>query len=180
MDHQEVQEIKPGNRRNTITMKTIHKVGIAAATVAVVLAIKAAERAKQLAAIFEKMTIKPYGLPRDVDLVGLKELRFTTDIILTNPTVEDFSVSGYVAVLDKVIVEYRGEFLGSAKVEIEEISVPAKDTLILHDIRIVIATGVLLDNLVDLYDMLKSGGGDWKDVTLKGLIDAPGGPYEIG
>lgn len=141
---------------------------------------QAKRKVERLAAIFSSMTIKPYGLPRDVKLVGLKNLSFVTDIILENPTAEDFSVSGYIAVLESISVHYRDRYLGSALVDVEEVSVPANRTLVLHDLKVTIATGEILDNLFDLYLALSGGGDPWGEVTFKGVIDAPGGPYQIG
>ena len=116
-------------------------------------ALLASEKIDQLKSIFDQMTIKPNGFPKNVKGINPNSLgipqavSFDIDIILKNPTAEDFAVTGYVAELTKVNVYYKNKFIGAANVAIDEISVPSRDTLILHDIPIQVNALDILSNL---------------------------------
>ena len=139
-------------------------------------------KTKRLKAIFEQMTIRPYGLPRNMKLSNwAREISFDIDFLLENPTGDDFAFTGYVAELKQVSVYYKGQYLGSARVAISELSVPAKDRLILHDVHIVIPTTTLLDDLAELGPQLNNlNAVTVNDLRFTGLIEVLGVNYEIG
>ncbi len=138
------------------------------------------EKVSKLTAIFDKMTIKPNSLPRNVR-ASLSQIKFNIDIILSNPTKEDFAVSGYVATLSQVVVYYKGTFLGVAQVAIDQISVPAYQTLVLKNIEIVVATTTILNNVSTLATAMDNMTVNLlNDLEFVGVVEVLGSYYEIG
>lgn len=137
-------------------------------------------RAKELAEIFSHMSISPASLPKNFKL-KLTRIDFTIDIKLVNPTADDFAVSGYVATLKRVLVYYRGQLIGMANVNIDEISVPRQDTMILHDVPITLSTLDLAQNITALLPQLQNlSTSTLNDLSFTGVIEAMGREYEIG
>lgn len=140
----------------------------------------ASDKIDQLTAIFGQMTIKPNSLPKNIrfsnpNVLGIpKTLSFDIDIILKNPTAEDFAVSGYVATLTNVNVYFKGKMLGNAAVNIDEVSVPSNDTMILHDINIKVEALDILQNATAFQNI------NVNDLTFTGTIDVLGIAYEVG
>lgn len=153
---------------------------IAGALTLVGLSLLASEKIDNLIAIFDKMTIKPNSVPKNIKLLnpnkfGIPQtLSFDIDIILKNPTGEDFAASGYIADLTKVNVYYKEKFLGSANVNINEISVPKTDTLILYNIPIQVQTLNILSNAAAITNI------NINDLIFTGTIEVLGIEYEIG
>jgi hypothetical protein len=131
------------------------------------------KKAKDMADIFAKITVKPNSLPKDVK-INFNTISFTIDILMENPTVDDFAVTGYIATLSKVKVFYKQKYLGEAKVNIYEISVPGKGQLILHDIPVVLPVDNILSNATDFLNL------NINDLTFTGIIDVAGNEFEIG
>ncbi|HLF53533.1 hypothetical protein [Flavobacterium sp.] len=161
-------------------MKPVVKNLLIAGTIAFVgFALIAAEKAINLKAIFDQMTIKPNSLPKkfkfyNPNSLGIPQtVSFAIDILLTNPTGEDFAVSGYVATLKRVNVFYQGNFLGTANVNIDEVSVLSHNTLILHDIVVEVASGNILTNLSAITNL------SMNDLVFTGIIEVLGNEYEI-
>ena len=139
------------------------------------------EKVNRLKAIFDLMTIKPHGLPKNVGMLPFTQIYFDIDIILTNPTTEDFSASGYVVTVTEIAVFFRGRFIGHAKVDINEIDVPHKDTLILKNVHVVVATEALLENIMTLTQQLESMDSiDMDDLQFTAILEVLGNYYEIG
>lgn len=134
-----------------------------------------AYKAWQLKAIFDQMTIKPGGLPKNIK-ASLTNMRFELDVVLSNPTAEKFALTGYVATLKKVMVKYKGVYLGQANVNIDEIIVPDNSTAIIPNVPIDVATTALLDNLM----VFTSGAFKLSDFEIKGEVEVLGKIYQIG
>lgn len=143
-------------------------------------ALLAFKKIDSLKAIFDQMTIKPNGLPRNVKFTNPNSLgipqtvSFDIDIVLKNPTTEDFAVTGYVAELTKVNIYYKNKFIGAANVNIDEISVPSRDTLILHNIPVQVQALNVLSNLTSFTNL------NLNDLEFTGIINVSGSEYEIG
>lgn len=156
------------------------KIILAVALLGVGLSILASEKIDKLKAIFSQMTIKPYKLPQNIKFgnpnsLGIPQtVSFTIDIIIQNPTADDFAVTGYVATLTDINVYYKGMYVGTAKVQLSEISTPAHNSLVLHNIPIELNT---IDFLTNVTDFTKININDL-DFTAK--VDVLGISYEIG
>jgi hypothetical protein len=136
-------------------------------------AIYGAKRATELAAVFNEMTIEPNSAPKKVK-INLQTLSFNMDFLLSNPSNEDFAVSGYIATLKLIKVYYKGIFLGFANVNIDTVSVPSNNTMVLHDLPIQIPVKNVVNLLTDLLDF------DFNLMTFKAIIDVAGTQFEIG
>ena len=159
----------------TSTIKNLLIVGGLIAAGSIVLTTR---KVTKLVAIFDKMTIKPSSFPRNIRL-SFQQIRFNIDIVLANPTREDFAVSGYVATLTQVAVFYKDNFLGVANVSIDEISVPAYRTLILKDIDIAVATSTALNAIPGLITQMQTMSF-MDDLKFTGVVEVLGSYYEIG
>ena len=112
---------------------------LAAGAVIVGSSIIAYNKTQRLIQIFDKMTIKPASLPKKVK-INLQTISFNIDIMLTNPTGEDFAVSGGIATLRQIAIYFKGQLLGYAQTNITTVSIPSYDKIIIHDIPVTFAT----------------------------------------
>lgn len=142
------------------------------------LSVLAYNKAKNLSGIFDQMTIRPHGIPKNIK-INLTQITFDIDIVLNNPTGQDFAVSGYVATLSQVMVYFKGKFLGVANVLIDDISVPRYDSLVLKNIPVTVATSTILSNIMTIYDQLQSTTA-MSDIKFTAVVDVLGVNYEIG
>jgi hypothetical protein len=149
------------------------KILIGAIAVLAIIAIYGYNKAQQMTAVFGKMTIKPNSLPKAIK-INLDTISFAIDILLLNPSVDDFAVTGYIATLTKVKVFYKQKYLGQAAVNIDEISVPAKGQLVLHDIPVLLPLENILSNLTEFLNP------NMNDLSFTGIIDVAGNEFEIG
>lgn len=121
--------------------------------------------------IFSKMTIQPVGL-RNLK-VSFTAITFNLDIDLKNPTSQDFAVSGYVATLKRLVINYKGQFLGVADVNIDEVAVPKFNSLRIKDLPVVVAPKTLVQNIMTITSL------DYKDLQITAVIEALGTEYTI-
>jgi hypothetical protein len=149
------------------------KILVGVIAIVALLAIYGYKKATDLAAVFGKITIKPNSLPKAIK-INLDTFSFTIDILMVNPSVDDFAVTGYIATLTKVKVFYKQKYLGEAAVNIYEISVPGKGQLVLHDIPVVLPIDNILSNATDFLNL------NMNDLTFTGIIDVAGNEFEIG
>lgn len=95
------------------------------------------QKSKKLIAVFEKMEISPNkisGLK-----INLNDLNFNLDLLFRNPTIDDFSVTGFgVAKLKEVDVYYDGVYLATSPINLTSISIPAQGSLIVHNVPVVV------------------------------------------
>lgn len=111
--------------------------GLAAITIHKVMTLKA---------VFDRMKITPSAI-KDFKLT-LTEVSFKLNFKITNPTTEEFSVSGAsMATLKSVSVYRSGNFFGSAWVNLNEIIIPAQSTVELQNLQFNISLQSLLENL---------------------------------
>lgn len=154
-------------------MTTGKKILIGAIVLIGLIAIYGYNKAVAMKAVFDKIIIKPNSLPRNIK-INLNTVEFIIDILLQNPSSDDFAVSGYVATLTKINVFYKNNFIGQSVVNIDEISVPAKDTLVLHDIQVVLQVDNLLSYAADFLQP------NINDFSFTGVVSVLGNEYEIG
>lgn len=140
-------------------------------------ALLAINKVKGLASIFDHMTIKPNSFPKQVKTT-LTSITFNIDIRISNPTKEPFAVSGYIATLKRIDVFYKDNFIGSADLLLDEISVPANGHTILRDVRIAVAPAVLLQNIMTLAQQLTTSM-NLNDLKFIGVIDVLGTEYIV-
>lgn len=126
----------------------------------------------ELKAIFDKMTIEPYKFTNIK--IDFTKVTIVMDFLLANPSKQDFAVSGYVATLTKVKVFYKNIFFGIANINMDEVSVEAEHSIIIHDISIVLPIKKLVDNLESVLDF------DEKHLSFIGIIEVAGNEFEIG
>lgn len=159
---------------------TTKKVLIVGGLVLVGYLIITAEKLMKMKAIFEKMTLTPFSIPKNIKLIkpnsfGIPTtISFDIDVKMENPTGDDFAVSGQIATLKKIDISYDGKFIGTANVNIIEISVPNNNSLILHDINVEVAISNALSNISSLMNM------DINKITITGVIDVLGVNYNVG
>jgi hypothetical protein len=128
---------------------------------------------KKIQGIFEKMTIEPFGVS-NVN-ISLSRIVFNLDVKLTNPTNDDLFVTGSaVADLKRVTIYYKGSYMATANVELNEVSIPKNDVLVVHNIPVVADTKNILVNAVSLLNFKVA------DITVKGIVSVLGNEYVIG
>lgn len=134
-------------------------------------------KGQELAGIFEKMIIGPNSLPKSLSVSGGR-LKFNIDILFTNPSRADFSVSGYGVTLKRVMVYLKGEMIGVADVEISELEVPNYNTLVLPNVGIDIPLSTFVQNLSSLANVFATA--NLADLAFVGVVEVLGVEYEIG
>lgn len=123
--------------------------------------------------VFERMTITPSAV-RNFKIANFgATIKFDLDVKLTNPTSQAFAVNGMVATLRALKINYKGKHLGDAFVNIDEISIPPYNFLILKNLPVAVATTTLLDNLSTLTSI------NVNDLQVTAIIEALGTEYTI-
>lgn len=128
-------------------------------------------RAKRLKAVFDAMTIKPVRITNLK--VTLTSITFNLDILLQNNTTEDFNVRGYSASLRRVLIYYKGQFLGQAVANITAISIPKLNQLVIHNLPVQVATVNILSNIMTITELRV------EDLTIIAEVEALGRTYMI-
>ncbi|WDO13049.1 hypothetical protein MH928_17220 [Flavobacterium sp. WW92] len=136
------------------------------------LAILGAAKVKNLADIFDKMSIKPVGI-RKISFLNLSSTKFNLDVRLVNPTNQAFSVNGVVATLTRLVIYYKGKYLAEADLNISEIEVPANGSVVISDIP------VTADNLAALEVLFDFGNLNMKNLEITATVSALGIEYQI-
>jgi hypothetical protein len=140
--------------------------------IAVGTSVIAANKIATLKNIFDKMTIVPVGISKLK--INLTSISFLLDIKITNPTGDDFAISGFsVASLRKLNIFYKGNYLGSAAANITEISIPKQNELIIHDIPVEVATQAILQNIMTITNI------SINDITIEAVVSVAGNEYKI-
>ncbi len=136
------------------------------------LALYGYNKAMNLKSIFDKMTISPDGFS-GLD-VSLERIKFNLDVKITNPTSEDFIVSGSAfADLKKLFIYYKGKYIATADVDLNQVSIPHNNSIVFHNIPVVVSSGTVLDNISSLIDF------SMNDITITGQINFLGSQYLI-
>jgi len=137
-------------------------------------------KATNLQYVFERMTITPAGV-RNVKLTNFGSLiKFELDVKLTNPTSQAFAVNGMVATLRALQISYKGKHFGDAFVNIDEISIPPYNSLVIKNLPVSVQTTTVLDSLStissvnDLMNIININ-----DIKITAIIEALGTEYTI-
>lgn len=132
------------------------------------------KKLQQIKAIFSVMEILPVGFSNfDFNLKSGK-IRMKIDVKLINNSTDDLFVSGAgLAVLKKIVILYKGVYLGEGEVNINAIHLPANNVLIIKNTPIEGSAMNLLANAKNLMNF------SIDDVTIIGTIEAMGKQYEI-
>lgn len=107
-------------------------------------------KAKNLTKVFSKMDIFPSGI-KGIDL-NWKRLFFKLDVTFMNGSNEDLSLNGYVVTLKRLDIYYNGKYVASAYPYLTSISIPANNSLIVHDIPVEIPLTALPNILLQITD----------------------------
>lgn len=151
-------------------MKTKHLLiggGVAIAA----LALYGYKKVVDLTATFDAMTIKPSSI-RKIKL-SWSSLNFNLDVRINNPTAQDFAVNGLVATLKSIVINYKGKYLGTAVVNIDEIMIPKFSSLVIRDLPIIIENSELLENIWTITDLTIN------DLTITAVVEVLGSEYTI-
>lgn len=160
-------------------MKTGTKIIITALAITGLVVWNEKKKYDHISDIFEKMTIKPYGAPRNIkflnkNILGLpSQIGFDIDVILENNSNYDLNVSGYVAVLKTIELFYKGVHLGNAIVDINEISIPNKNTLIVHDVKVIANTADIIGNISNFQNI------NVNDISINAIVSVLGYDHKI-
>lgn len=127
---------------------------------------------------FSKMAIGQYGIPRNIEIHAPFSadgyIRFTTDVALKNNSEEDFNLSGnIIATLTRLAFIYEGTTIGSANVNITEISVPAYGEKIIPNIPVEVSAKNLFSNISNIPAMINK-------FSIIGYVNVLGTEYMIG
>jgi hypothetical protein len=141
----------------------------------------AKEKIDRTLAVFDKISIKPYSLPKNIELgnpnkIGIpQEVSFLIDIIIINPAVESLSVTGLgVATLDSVDIYFKNFLIGTADLKLDEIDIPPQSNFIIQNVRFVGKTLSILSNISEFENAKIT------DFKFLSRIDIIGNTYEIG
>jgi hypothetical protein len=153
-------------------MKNAKIIGITVAAFLIGAAVIAANKAVKLKETFDKMTIKPVWISKIK--ITLTQLSFNLDIKITNPTGDDFALSGFsAAALKRVNIFYKGTYFGSAVANITEISIPNNNELIIRNLPVVVATQNILSNIMTIENISVN------DLTIQAVVTVLGKDYII-
>lgn len=134
-------------------------------------ALFAYEKIERLKRVFENLIIRPKNF-RELK-VSLTNISFVVDLLITNPTNENFDVSGYVATLRRVNFFYNGNYVGTAKPQISEIDIPAKNQLQLNNIPVVLPAKAILQNIMEITAF------DLNKLSVEAVVSIAGTEYYI-
>ena len=116
--------------------------------VLILIAIYGYNKALKLKAIFEKMQIMPIAI-RNLK-ISLTDIRFITDVIMKNPTADDFDINGIFVKLKRMNFFYNNVYMATTKNEITDISIPAHNELRINNISVVLPTTTILQNIMTI------------------------------
>lgn len=132
------------------------------------------KKLQQIKAIFAAMEIVPVGFSNfDFNLKSGK-IRMNIDVKLINNSKDDLFVTGAgLAVLKRIVILYKGVYLGEGEVNINSIHIPAANALVIKNTPIEGSAMNLLSNAASLMNF------SINDVTIIGTVEAMGKQYEI-
>ena len=123
-------------------------------------------------AVFDQMTIKPSGISNLV--ITLSSISFKLDIKITNPTVENFAVSGgSLAKVKRIIVYRNGHLLGTGYLDIDGIEIPPMSSVELKYIPFEVALEQVM------YNLLQMESFSLAQLTIVGVVEVLGKEYYI-
>jgi hypothetical protein len=126
-------------------------------------------------AIFEEMDIEPHAFSKLKIDFDNKRISFNLDVLLRNNTDDDLFVTGSAfAVLKEIDIFYKNNYMATAQVNINEISIPAENQLIVRNIPVMVHAVNLLQNATVFMNF------NLNDLGIVGVVEAFGTTYRIG
>lgn len=120
-----------------------------------------------------KLKALPTGF-RNFD-INFKRLRFNLDVTLFNPTNDNFSPDGVIAVVKRIVLKDKTDKrIATITVNKTFVSVPAKGKFVLKDLVVEIP---ILENLSNMESLVKITG--IKDIQTETIISVLGKEYSI-
>ncbi|WP_395074545.1 hypothetical protein [Flavobacterium sp.] len=120
-----------------------------------------------------KLKALPTGF-RNFD-INFKRMRFNLDVTVFNPTNDNFSPDGVIAIVKTIVLKDRtAKRIATINVNKSFVSVPAKGKFILKDLLVEIP---ILENLSNMQSLLKITG--MKDIQIETVIGFLGKEYSI-
>jgi len=145
---------------------------IAAGIVAAGAIIYGIDYVNRMRAVFESMKIYISAIT-DVS-IGFDKLTFKLSFTIHNPTSTGFYLTGAkVAKLKSIQVYRKGQYLGMAEVNIEELELLPNSYFTLTNVPFVIPTQNLLENILNATQF------NVEDLTLVAVVNIAGTDYEI-
>ena len=120
-----------------------------------------------------KLKALPTGF-RNFD-INFKRMRFNLDVTLYNPTNDNFSPDGVIAVVKRIVLKDKtAKRIATITVNKSFVSVPAKGKFVLKDLLVEIP---ILENLSNMESLIKITG--LKDIQTETVIGVLGKEYSI-
>jgi hypothetical protein len=121
----------------------------------------------------KKLTALPTGI-RNFD-INFKRMRFSLDVTLYNPTSDNFSPDGIIAVVKRIVLKDKSaKRIATITVNKSFISIPAKGKYVLRDLIVEIP---ILDNISNWQSL--SQITSVKDIQTEAVIGVLGKEYSI-
>jgi hypothetical protein len=121
----------------------------------------------------KKLTALPTGI-RNFD-INFKRMRFSLDVTLYNPTSDNFSPDGIIAVVKRIVLKDKSaKRIATITVNKSFISIPAKGKYVLKDLIVEIP---ILDNISNWQSL--SQITSVKDIQTEAVIGVLGKEYSI-
>jgi hypothetical protein len=120
-----------------------------------------------------KLKALPTGF-RNFD-INFKRMRFNLDVTLFNPTKDNFSPDGVIAVVKRIVLKDKtAKRIATITVNKSFVSVPANGKFILKDLIVEIP---ILENLSNMESLVKITG--IKDIQIETILGVLGKEYSI-
>lgn len=130
------------------------------------------EKVKRFQAAFEKMTIYPSKITNIK--FGFLQIDFKLSFKITNPTDEDFSVSAAgLVTLNKINVYRKGDFLGTAILNIDALELPAKQTITIENLPFSVASIAVIETALTMESF------NVNDLTIEAIVSVMGKEFTI-
>ena len=121
----------------------------------------------------KKLKALPTGF-RNFD-INFKRMRFNLDVTLYNPTSDDFSPNGVIAVVKRIVLKDKtAKRIATITVNKSFVSVPSKGKFVLKDLIVEIP---ILENLSNVQSLMQITG--LKDIQTETIIGVLGKEYSI-
>ena len=107
--------------------------------------------------------------------INFKRMRFSLDVTLFNPTNDNFSPNGVIAIVKRIVLKDKTDKrIATITVNKTFVSVPAKGKFLLKDLLVEIP---ILENLSNMDSLVKITG--LKDIQTETIISVLGKEYSI-
>lgn len=159
-------------------MTTKNKFILGTVALLVLLAIYGYSKLQKIQQTFSKLVIVLYGYPKNIKITwnGIvpEEISFDMGIRIDNTDNEDFFVTGVsIAELSRVDMIYNNQIFATAKLGLQELSIEARKSQIIENVRFVVPAEILINNLSNLSAIASKA-------TYIGFVNVAGTEIQIG